>query len=216
MRTIMCMNAKGGCGKTTIATSLATWYADDGARVALADFDPQQCALDWLKARDQYEGVPTIYGVDATQPPIRVPRDTDYLIMDAPAGTHGPVVNAMLKRTETLLVPVLPSPIDMRTVQRFIDELLHTGQVSHDRTRIALIANRVRENTRIFHELEEFLARTGVTFLGALRESQNYIRAAETGLGIFELAPSQVYKDVVQWDPITDWLASPASRPAVP
>ena len=214
MRTIMCMNAKGGCGKTTIATNLATWYADDGAKVALADFDPQRCSLDWLKAREQYEGVPEIFGLDATQPPIRVPRDTDYLIMDAPAGTHGPVVNAMLKRTQTLLIPVLPSPIDMRTVQRFIEELLHTGQVSHDHTRIALVANRVRENTRIFHELEDFLARTGVTFLGALRESQNYIRAAETGLGIFELAPSQVYKDVVQWDAITNWLASPKSLPA--
>lgn len=213
MRTIMCMNAKGGSGKTTIATNLATWYADDGARVALADFDSQRCALDWLKAREQYEGVPAIYGVDATQPPIRVPKETDYLIMDAPAGTHGPIVNAMLKRTETLLIPVLPSPIDMRTVQRFIEELLHTGRVSHDQTRIALVANRVRENTRIFHELEAFLERTGVTFLGALRESQNYIRSAETGLGIFELAPSLVYKDVVQWDPIIAWLASPKSRP---
>jgi chromosome partitioning protein len=208
------MNAKGGCGKTTIATNLSTWYADDGARVALADFDPQQCSIDWLKAREQYAGVPEIYGVDATQPPIRVPKDTDYLIMDAPSGTHGKVINAMLRRTETLLIPVLPSPIDMRTVQRFIEELLHTGQVSHDKTRIALIANRVRENTRIFHQLEDFLARTGVTLLGSLRESQNYIRAAETGLGIFELAPSQVYKDVVQWDDIIDWLASPASRPA--
>lgn len=214
MRTIMCMNAKGGCGKTTMATNLATWYADDGAKVALADFDPQQCSLDWLKAREQYEGIPTIYGLDAATPPIRVPKDTDYLIMDAPAGTHGPIVNAMLKRTQTLLIPVLPSPIDMRTVQRFIEELLHTGQVSQDHTRIALVANRVRENTRIFHELEDFLARTGVTFLGALRESQNYIKAAETGLGIFELAPSQVYKDVVQWDNITQWLASAKSRPA--
>jgi len=214
MRTIMCMNAKGGCGKTTLATNLATWYADDGARVALADFDPQHCALDWLQARQQYAGVPEIQGLDATRPPIRVARDTDYLVMDAPAGTHGPVVNAMLKRTETLLIPVLPSPIDMRTVQHFIEELLHTGRVSHDRTRIALVANRVREHTRIFHELEAFLARTGVTLLGSLRDSQNYIRAAETGLGIFELAPSQVYKDVVQWDPITAWLASPDSRPA--
>jgi chromosome partitioning protein len=214
MRTIMCMNAKGGCGKTTIATNLSTWYADEGARVALADFDPQRCALDWLRAREQYEGVPEIYGVDATEPPIRVPKDTDYLIMDAPAGTHGKVVNAMLKRTETLLIPVLPSPIDMRTVQRFIEELLHTGQVSHDRTRIALIANRVRENTRIYHELEDFLERTGITLLGHLRESQNYIRSAETGLGIFEMAPAQVYKDVVQWDAIIDWLASSKSRPA--
>ena len=51
MRTIMLMNAKGGCGKTTLATNIATWYADGGARVALADCDPQQSAMDWLAAR---------------------------------------------------------------------------------------------------------------------------------------------------------------------
>lgn len=54
MRTIMLMNAKGGCGKTTLATNLATWYADEGMKVALADFDPQMSTLDWLEARKAY------------------------------------------------------------------------------------------------------------------------------------------------------------------
>jgi len=200
------MNAKGGCGKTTLATNLSTWFADDGAQVALADFDPQKSSLDWLAAREDYEGVPSISGIDAVSGPLRAPRNTDFLIMDAPAGTHGKAVTEMLRRVDDLIVPVLPSPIDMRAVQRFIEELLHNGRVSREQTRIALVANRVRENTRIFHELEDFLARTGVTFLTHLRESQNYIRAAETGLGIFELAPAMVYKDVILWDPILDWL----------
>ncbi len=206
MRHIMCMNAKGGCGKTTLATNLSTWFADDGARVALADFDPQKSSLDWLQAREDYEGVPTIEGIDALAGPVRPPRGTDYLVMDAPAGTHGKVVSDMLRRVDDLIVPVLPSPIDMRAVQRFIEELLHTGRVSREQTRIALVANRVRENTRIFHQLEDFLSRTGIPFLTHLRESQNYIRAAETGLGIFELAPAMVYKDVVLWDPLLEWL----------
>jgi chromosome partitioning protein len=101
---------------------------------------------------------------------------------------------------------VLPSPIDMRAASRFIDELLGSGRVSRGQTRIALIANRVRENTRIFHALEDFLAEYDIPLLTHLRESQNYIRAAETGLGIFELAPSQVAVDVVQWDPVVAWL----------
>ena len=206
MRTIMCMNAKGGCGKTTIATNLATWFADDGKKVVLADFDPQRCTLDWLEARKSYIGIPEIKGIDATSEPLRVAKDTDYVIMDAPAGTHGKAVASMLRRVDDLIVPVLPSPIDMRTVQRFIEELLHTGRVSSEKTRIALVANRVRENTRVFHALEDFLEHTGIPVLTHLRESQNYIRAAETGLGIFELAPSMVFKDVVQWDPILDWL----------
>ena len=65
MQTILCMNAKGGCGKTTLATNLATWYADEGYRTAVLDYDPQGSAIDWLVAREDFEGVPTIEGVDA-------------------------------------------------------------------------------------------------------------------------------------------------------
>lgn len=206
MQTILCMNAKGGCGKTTIATNLATWFADDGDRVAILDFDPQRSSVDWLKAREDYAGVPPIEGVDAVAGEARAPRGTDVAILDAPAGTYGPDLTPLLRRADALLVPVLPSPIDMRAAARFIEELLATGRVSRGQTRIGLVANRVKENTRIFHALEEFLGRYQVPLLTHLRESQNYIRAAETGLGIFELAPSQVAADVVLWDPILDWL----------
>jgi chromosome partitioning protein len=206
MRTILCMNAKGGCGKTTIATNLATWYADDGKSVAIMDFDPQRSAIDWLAAREDYSGVPAIEGIDAVAGDARVSRGTDIAILDAPAGTYGSSLTPLLRRADALLVPVLPSPIDMRAAARFIDELLVSGRISRGQTRIALIANRVRENTRIFHTLEDFLTQYDIPLLTHLRESQNYIRSAETGLGIFELAPSQVALDVVQWDPVLDWL----------
>ena len=206
MRTILCMNPKGGCGKTTIATNLATWYADDGKQVALMDFDPQHSSIDWLAARDDYEGVPLIQGVDAAGGEARAAPGTDIAVMDAPAAVYGTNITQLLRRADALLVPVLPSPIDMRAATRFIDELLKSGRISRGQTRIALVANRVRENTRIYQALEDFLARYDIPLLTHLRESQNYIRAAETGLGIFELAPSQVAADVVQWDPLIAWL----------
>lgn len=206
MLSILCMNAKGGCGKTTIATNLATWYADEGNRVAVVDFDPQRSSLDWLAAREDYEGVPAIEGVDAVTGEARAAHGTDVALLDAPAGIYGSEVTALLRRADVLLVPVLPSPIDMRAATRFIDELLKSGRVSRGQTRIGLIANRVRENTRIFHVLEGFLAEYDIPLLTHLRESQNYIRAAETGLGIFELAPSQVAIDVAQWDAVVEWL----------
>jgi chromosome partitioning protein len=206
MRTIMLMNAKGGCGKTTLATNIATWFADEGARVALADFDPQGSSLDWLEARKDYEGIPSIEGIDATRDPVKPARGTDYLIMDAPAGTHGPVINQMLKQVQSLIIPVLPSPIDMRACSRFLDELLKSGRVTRHQTRIAIVANRARENTLIYRELEQYLGHLKLPFLTHLRESQNYIRAAERGLGLFELAPSQVWQDIELWDPILEWL----------
>lgn len=213
MRTIMLMNAKGGCGKTTLATNLATWLADEGAKIALADFDPQGSSLDWLDARKDYTGIPEITGIDATKEAIKPARDTDFLIMDAPAGTHGPEITRMLKRVDTLIVPVLPSPIDMRACKRFLEELLSSGKISRQQTKLAIVANRIRENTLIYSQLQEFLGHLDIPFLTHLRESQNYIRAAERGLGLFELAPSMVLQDVVLWDPIFDWLDSSASRP---
>jgi len=206
MRTIMLMNAKGGCGKTTLATNIATWFADEGATVALADYDPQGSSLDWLQARKDYDGVPEIEAIDATSAPVKPAKGTDFLILDAPAGTHGSTINEMLKRVDTLLVPVLPSSIDMRACERFLKELLASGRVSRKMTRIGLVANRVRENTVAYGQLMTFLQQLNIPVLSHLRESQNYIRSAERGLGLFELAPSMVWHDLEQWDPILDWL----------
>ncbi|MBW9266832.1 MAG: AAA family ATPase [Candidatus Thiodiazotropha sp. (ex. Lucinisca nassula)] len=206
MRTIMLMNAKGGCGKTTIATNLATWYADEGKKVALADFDTQQSTIDWLEARKDYEGIPDIQAINAVNEPVRPAKGTDLLIMDAPAGVHGKAINKMLLRVDTLILPVLPSPIDMRACSRFLTELLASGRVSKNQTRIGIVANRAKEQTRIYHDLETYLGHLKIPFITHLRESQNYIRSAEKGLAIFELAPSQVYKDVILWDPLFKWL----------
>jgi chromosome partitioning protein len=201
------MNAKGGCGKTTIATNLATWYADEGYKVALADCDPQKSSLDWLEARQDYEGIPDIQAIDASESnTIKPDKGTDLLIMDAPASTHGKTINEMLRRVDTLILPVLPSPIDMRACRRFLEELLNSGRVSRKQTKIGIVANRVRENTKIYHDLEKYLGHLNVPFVSHLRESQNYIRSAEHGLGIFELAPAMVYKDVVLWDDLLDWV----------
>ncbi|MES9875036.1 MAG: AAA family ATPase [Candidatus Sedimenticola sp. 6PFRAG7] len=213
MRTIMLMNAKGGCGKTTLATNIATWFADEGAKVALADYDPQGSTLDWLEARKDYEGIPEIEAIDGVNSPVKPQKGTEYLIMDAPAGTHGKVINEMLSKVETLIIPVLPSPIDMRACNRFLQELLSSGRVSRDQTKIAIVANRAKENTIIYHQLEEYLGHLKIPFLTHLRESQNYIRSAERGLGIFELAPSMVWQDVELWDPVLDWLTDPKNYP---
>ncbi len=213
MRTIMLMNAKGGCGKTTLATNIATWFADEGKKVALADFDTQSSSLDWLAARQSYTGVPEIQGIDATREAPTPARGTEYLIMDAPSRIHGKAINDMLRRVQTLILPVLPSPFDIRAGGRFIEELLATGRVSRKQTRIGVVANRVRENTLVFHDLEVFLNGLSIPVIGTLRESQNYIRSAERGLGLFELAPSMVWQDLEQWDPIMAWLNSNRSLP---
>ena len=211
MRKIMIINPKGGSGKTTIATNVASYFAEAGSTVTLADHDPQQSSLAWLRARgSQYD---EIHGIDATDSSNKVPRNTDYLIMDAPAGTRGSDLTQLVKKAETLVIPVMPSPVDMRACTQFIAELLTVGKVSRKQTKIAVVANRAREYTIAYHRLEAFLKALKVPFLTTLRDSQSYIRAAEQGVGIFELAPSTVYTDLEQWEPLVRWLKSKRSIP---
>ena len=233
MRKIMLLNAKGGCGKSTLATNLASYYASQGKSVVIADFDRQGSSLEWLEARPQDR--PPIRGIAAWREPLRVPRSTDYVIMDVPAGAHGPDLTALVRRAQTVIIPVLPSPTDIRAAAHFIHEALLVGKIVRDETRLAVVANRVRENTsiqntmesvlnrmsisystlntQIYHNLERFLSRLRIPFIATLRESQNYLVADARGLGIFDLNRSQVTRDTEQWEPLLKWLESKRSIP---
>ena len=211
MRSILVTNAKGGCGKSTIATSLAAFFASEGFETALADYDPQQSALAWLEQRPEDFGEITgLAGFDEGL--RRLPRNTEYLIIDAPARSHGKELTELVRRAESIIVPVLPSPIDIKAAERFTDELLHVHKVQDRKARVAVVANRVRENTKIADELDEYLDTLKSPYIAWLREAQNYIRAYQRGLGIHELPPYLAWPDWEQWDPILEWLDSRRSR----
>lgn len=212
MRSIMVLNSKGGSGKSTVATNLASYYASEGKKVVLADFDTQVSSLEWLAARST--GRKSIQGIDASKGSFRVPRSADYVIYDTPAAVHGKELTVLLRRAQSIIIPILPSPIDMRAATPFIQKVLDNGRVSRKECRVALIANRCRENTNVYHQLDAFLRKVRkAPFISILRESQNYNKASERGLGIFELAPYLAKRDRDQWEPIIKWLSSKRSMP---
>jgi chromosome partitioning protein len=212
MRHVMVMNSKGGCGKSTLSTNIASYFAGEGFKTAIADYDPQRTALDWLALRP--ENLPPITGVPAYDDGIRnVARDTEVLVIDAPARTHGSELNELVRRAETIIVPVLASPIDMKACAHFMEEILELGRVQREQARLAVIANRVRENTLIFDELDKYLGKLKVPYLTALRQSTNYLRAYQRGMGVFELPEYLASTDWEQWKPVTRWLGSKKSQP---
>ena len=212
MRSIMVLNSKGGTGKSTIATSIASYYAAQGNKVMLVDCDPQASSLQWLAARPS--GRSTISGIDGFSGKFRVPRSADYIVYDTPAAVHGKDLSAFLRRAQSIIIPVLPSPIDMRAATPFIQKVLDNGRIARKEARVALIANRCREHYNIYHQLDTYLRKVRkAPFISVLRETQNYVRAADRGLGIFELAPYAVRKDLDQWEPIIRWLNSKRSQP---
>ena len=212
MRHIMVMNAKGGCGKSTLATNIASYFAHEGYAVALADYDPQRSGLDWLERRP--DNRPAIAGVAGFESGLKkAPRNADFLIIDAPARSHGKELVDLVRHAETIIVPVLPSTIDIQASDRFIKELKEVGKVERKEAKIGVVANRVREYTLIFEELDEHLTSARVPYLASLREAQNYVRAYTRGLGIFELPEYLAWPDWEQWEPLTKWLRSVRSQP---
>jgi len=218
MRSILLLNAKGGCGKTTMATNIAAYYALKGKKVVLADFDPQGSSMDWLAVRPADR--PRIQGLAAWQNQVRVPKNTDYLIIDSPAAVSGRPLANLVQRADSILIPVLPSPIDTRAAEHFIGQLNALRRVLNTQVKLATVANRVRENTLAAGELDGYLEMIKlpngkkIPYLAMLRASQNYIRAAETGLSIFEFSPARTQYDRESWKRVFRWLDSKRSLPA--
>ena len=146
MRSIMVLNSKGGSGKSTVATSIASYYAAQGNKVMLVDCDPQASSLEWLAARPS--GRTSITGINGADGHYRVPRNADYVVYDTPAAVHGKELTNYLRRAQSIIIPVLPSPIDMRAATPFIQKVLDNGRIARKEARVALIANRCRENYR--------------------------------------------------------------------
>lgn len=218
MRSILILNPKGGCGKSTLATNLAGWFATErGMKVALADCDPQGSSQDWLASRPGDRA--PIESATVTANRTETPRGTEVLIIDSPAASHGARLANLMKSAQTVLIPLMPSAIDIRAAERFLAELIELRKVSQKRVKLATVANRVREDTLAAAKLEDYLDHlklpngTKLKYLTVLRASQNYVHAAEQGLSIFELAPSRTYYDREQWEPLLRWLNSAHSRP---
>ncbi len=218
MRSILVLNPKGGCGKSTIATNIAGYFASQGKRVSLADCDPQQSSRDWISIRPESAG--TIKSASVKAGKIDVPRRTEILIIDTPAALHGQKLANYAKVSQTIVMPMMPSPLDIRAAERFVDELFSLRKLINRKIKVATVANRVREDTIAAAKLENYLDKIKLPsghklpFITMLRATQNYIKAAERGLSIFEFAPAKTTYDREQWQPLVRWLNSVRSMPS--
>ena len=208
LQSFLIANPKGGCGKTTLATNLAGYFARQGHRVMLGDIDRQQSAREWLKLRPQ--GLPPIRSWDiAPGEPARPPKDTTHVVLDTPAGLHGKKLDVVVKSIHRVIVPLQPSIFDILATRAFLDELLEEKAVRNQKTFIAVVGMRVDARTRAAHELERFLEGLDVPVLGFLRDTQVYVQAAAHGLTLFDLSPARAALDLPQWQGIIDWVDAP-------
>jgi len=209
---IVVINPKGGCGKTTLSTNLAAWYAMRGPVPAVMDCDPQGSCMTWIERRPT--SLPPIHGIAAYKRTmqatrswqLRVPNETTNLIVDSPASLAHEDLREVTRDASSILVPVLPSSIDIHAASRCIADLLLVAKVDRRDKKLAVVANRTRKNTKSFEKLMRFLDSLGIPIIAVLRDSQNFVHAAEEGLGICEMQPYKVKKDMAELEKIVIWL----------
>ncbi len=213
VRRFIVMNSKGGCGKTTVATNLASYYRTRGLTTALYDLDPQGSSERWARLRPSDQGeVPGIAGYQSVPSSVtstwlfRVPSGTERIIIDTPAAPDRTQLAEQVRGVDAILIPVMPSSIDTFAAADFIRDLLLLGKTRTHQTRVGIIANRVKEGTLAFQNLERFLLTLQIPVVAYLRDTQHYVHAAECGLGIHEMESSRTRKDVVAWTQIYNWL----------
>jgi chromosome partitioning protein len=223
MNTTLVINAKGGVGKTTITTTLASYFAARDIVTTIADFDPQGSSLNWLAQRSS--DARKVHGADLS---MRIgggafangrrviPRETRHLILDAPAGPSRLLLQDLLARTQSILIPVGPSSIDVHATAGFIKELLLVGQVRFRNIRVAVIANRVRNNKPVYAPLEKFVGSLGIPFLGRVSDSDLYVEAAESGLGVFDLPVDAATAERNEFLPICRWATNEPAADEAP
>jgi chromosome partitioning protein len=209
---IVVLNPKGGCGKTTLSTNLASAFAIRGTPPTLIDCDPQGYCTNWVEKRSSE--LPEVYGIqcyDESTPAsmtidIDVPPDSDTVIVDMPAAIPHDRLYDYTFFADSLLIPIQASEIDVYSATRFIAELLIDAQLDRREARLGIVANRVRARTKSYERLMRFLTSLKIPMIAQLRDSQNFVHAAAAGVGIAEMPAYRVRDDLPQVERIVNWL----------
>ncbi len=203
MRAVLVANPKGGAGKTTLATNLAGHFANQGKKVTLCDLDRQQSALRWMAFRDPEMAAVTGY-FGGNQVVLNMPREADWVVLDAPAGLQGYKLSDYLREADRVVVPLVPSIFDMAATEDFLNSI--RNEMRSRRGRVGIVAMRVDPRTKAATMLEEFLKHFDIPIVAYLRNTQNYVNAAAGGATIFDPPRAKHRRDVEQWEPLLRWL----------
>ncbi len=206
MRTILVASSKGGVGKTTVATNLAAHYAVDGKRTVLVDADRQGSSLHWCQKRAGMDHA--VLGVDGTRRDWRnkVPDDAQRVIIDGRAGAMADELTSFLDAVDVVVVPILPSTIDIEATVPFLDSLAQHPRVRKGKLHVGLVANRMKPWTNASQYTLDLLKAWPYPLVAQLRDTQAYVLLAGLGKGLYDYRSEQVRSHQADWAPLFKWL----------
>ena len=210
MKRVFLANSKGGSGKSTLTTNIAAALSSKGKRVLLADCDPQLSTAAWCERRPadaaplEWVVLRKLKRLDGFEPPSGI----DYLIVDTPAGVDPDDLADLLGTGDSVIVPMIPSVIDLEPAERFLSALAGSRAVAAGRARVGMVLNRVRNDTIAARTAIERLSAQPFPLLAQVRDTQAYLLAAAMGKSLFDYHSQVAIERQQDYRKLLRWLAS--------
>ncbi|MET0506183.1 MAG: ParA family protein [Luteibacter sp.] len=206
MLTTIVASSKGGCGKTTLVTQLATHWVQSGKQTAIVDADRQHSSLRWVGRRP--ENVPAVTAIEGSRKALeRLPGDVQRVIVDTPAGVSEKDLEPYLEQADVILVPVLPSFFDIDATLDFLAMLRGIPRVKRGKLPVGLVGNRLKPWTNASQAaLADLAERAPFPVVAELRDSQAYVLLTALGKGIFDYHSENVRGHQDDWGKLLRWI----------
>lgn len=188
--TLAVANLKGGCGKTTISTNLSVGLAQRG-RVGLVDADPQGALRHWVDWGDRTgdTNVPVLYSKhrDPVENLKAARPNHAFIVVDCPPSLDLAITGQLMIQCNFVLIPVLPSPLDLWASAQTIDMIERVRQANPD-LKAALVLNQTETRSAMTRAMQTAIERLGVPVLStSVRRRAVYRNAVVEGASVFHL-----------------------------
>ncbi|CAX65019.1 AAA family ATPase [Vibrio parahaemolyticus] len=186
---IAILNQKGGAGKTTISTNVASQLHADGHKVLLVDLDPQGSATDWSEqAEEGSEAVPVIrMGKNLHRDIHKVASGYEYVIVDG-APQVADLAATAVRAADLVLIPCQPSPYDVWACEPLVEVIKARQEVTDGLPKSAFIISRAIKRTKLEGEVKSSLDYYGLGLLkNGTTQRVDYANTAKNGSAVVHL-----------------------------
>jgi len=206
MLKVLVASSKGGAGKTTIATNLAAHYAVDGKNTVLVDADRQGSSQRWAEKRAGMSH--PVLGLSGLRRDWakHIPEDAQRVVIDSAAGIRSGEIGEYLDHVDAVIVPMLPSSIDLEAAEPFLAELADLPRIKRGKVPVALVANRLKPWTNASQQAVDEIKGFPFPVVAELRDTQGYVLASALGKSIFDYNSELVRSHQDDWSKLLRWL----------